>query len=106
MTPSSPSQPATPAPDYAALWSSARKLYPIYVEMSREFAVEAPGFAGLEEPADSPDKETVEQAQKWLNEMDERIQVHQLRQFLSPEKPEFFPTLFFIFIQAAEHLLR
>jgi hypothetical protein len=82
MTPSSPSQPTTPAPDYAALWSSARKLYPIYLEMAREFAVEAPGFSSLDEPADSPDKETVEQAQKWLNEMDERIQVHQLRQFL------------------------
>jgi hypothetical protein len=81
MTPTSPS-PAAPAHDYAALWSSARKLYPIYVEMAREFAVEAPGFAALDEPADSPDQETVEQAQKWLNDLDDRIQVHQLRQFL------------------------
>ena len=31
---------------------------------------------------DTPDRETVEQAQQWLNDMDERIQVHQLRQFL------------------------
>jgi hypothetical protein len=31
---------------------------------------------------DAPDRETVEQAQQWLQDMDDRIQVHQLRQFL------------------------
>jgi hypothetical protein len=83
MTPSptSPS-PASPAPDYTALWSSARKLHPIYLEMAREFAIDASHYAALEEPVDSPDRETVEKAQKWLDNLDEHIQVHQLRQFL------------------------
>jgi hypothetical protein len=80
MTPTT--QPPSPAPDYEAIWSSARRLHPIYVELAREFVIDAPGFPALDEPADSPDRETVEQAQKWLDEMDERIQVHQLRQFL------------------------
>src|SRR5208282_6055699 len=31
---------------------------------------------------DAPSRETVEHAQQWLQEMDDRIQVHQLRQFL------------------------
>ena len=44
--------------------------------------IEAPAFAALDEPVDAPDRETVEQAQQWLHDMDDRIQVHQLRQFL------------------------
>jgi hypothetical protein len=75
-------QPNSSAPNYEAIWSSARRLHPIYVELAREFVIEAPGFPALDEPADAPDRETVEQAQKWIDEMDERIQVHQLRQFL------------------------
>jgi hypothetical protein len=78
----SSSQAAAPALDYAALWTSAQRLHPIYVEMAREFVIEVPPCAGLETAPDSPDRETVEHAQKWLHDMDERIQVHQLRQFL------------------------
>jgi hypothetical protein len=80
MTPTA--QPPSSAPDYEAIWSSARRLHPIYVELAREFVIDSPGFPALDEPVDSPDRETVEQAQKWFEEMDERIQVHQLRQFL------------------------
>jgi len=84
MTASSSSspQPESAAPDFAAQWSIARRLHPIYAEVVREFVIDAPTFAALEEPVDAPDRETVEQAQKWLHDMDERIQVHQLRQFL------------------------
>ncbi|MFZ0318108.1 MAG: hypothetical protein WAL56_03205 [Candidatus Sulfotelmatobacter sp.] len=81
-TSSSSQQPESPAPDYGALWSSARQLHPIYAELAREFVIDAPAFAALDEPVDSPDRETVEHAQKWFHDMDERIQVHQLRQFL------------------------
>ena len=79
---SSSQQPESPAPDYAALWSSAVRLHPIYSELAREFVIDAPALAALEGPRDSPERETVEQAQQWLRDMDERIQVHQLRQFL------------------------
>src|ERR1700722_6261357 len=84
MTASSSSspQPESAAPDFAAQWSGARRLHPIYAEVAREFVIDAPAFAALEEPVDAPDRETVEHAQKWLYDMDERIQVHQLRQFL------------------------
>src|SRR5580700_4019556 len=84
MTASSSSspQPESAAPDFAAQWSSARRLHPIYAQVAREFVIDAPTFAALEEPVDAPDRETVEHAQKWLHDMDERIQVHQLRQFL------------------------
>jgi hypothetical protein len=89
MTPTQPSspqpsspQPAVPAPDLAAVWSSARRLHPIYADLAREFVIDIPGCADLEAQADTPGRESVEQAQHWLNEMDDKIQVHQLRQFL------------------------
>jgi hypothetical protein len=77
MTPPTP-----PAPDLASQWSSARRLYPIYFELAREFAIEVKPCADLEAGVDSPGKEAVEQARQWLDEMDSQVQVHQLRQFL------------------------
>jgi hypothetical protein len=41
-----------------------------------------PPCADLEAGADTPGRESVEQATQWLEEMDQRVQVHQLRQFL------------------------
>jgi len=93
MTPSQPSSPQTSstqpasetpgsAPDFAALWASARQLYPIYMELAREFVIDTTACDDLENGVDSPSRESVEQAQQWLNDMDDRVQVHQLRQFL------------------------
>ena len=41
-----------------------------------------PACADLEAGVETPAEESIEQAQLWLNDMDEKIQVHQLRQFL------------------------
>jgi hypothetical protein len=73
---------ASPTPDLAAQWSAARKLYPIYFQLSREFVIDVQPCADLEAGVDTPPRESVEQANRWLEEMDQRIQVHQLRQFL------------------------
>jgi hypothetical protein len=75
-------QPESSAPDLAALWSSARRLHPIYSELAREFSIDLPACPALEAGEETPGSESVEQAQQWLNAMDERLQVHQLRQFL------------------------
>ncbi|MGA7908435.1 MAG: hypothetical protein WCA16_13585 [Candidatus Sulfotelmatobacter sp.] len=80
MTPTP--QPASQPQDLATLWTTARRLHPIYAELAREFVIEVPVCADLEAAVDTPGRESVEQAQHWLNDMDERIQVHQLRQFL------------------------
>jgi hypothetical protein len=74
--------PSTPVQDLATQWSSARKLYPIYFELAREFAIDVKPCADLEAMVDTPGKETVEQANQWIEHMDNSIQVHQLRQFL------------------------
>src|SRR5277367_1327294 len=81
MTPSAPT-----ITDPAVLWSIARRLYPIYAELAREFVIEAPAgefdIHALESHEEVPSAEAVEQAMQWLHAMDERVQVHQLRQFL------------------------
>lgn len=74
--------PTTPQQDLATQWTTARRLYPIYFELAREFVLDVKPCADLEAGTESPAKETVEQASQWLDEMDELIQVHQLRQFL------------------------
>src|SRR6266576_1623121 len=74
--------PTTPVQDLATQWNFARKLYPIYFELAREFAIDVKPCAELEAGVEMPGKEAVEQANQWLDHMDAAIQVHQLRQFL------------------------
>ncbi len=76
------SQPESTQQDLAAVWSSVRRLHPIYAELAREFVIDVPACAELEGGAETPAPESVARAQQWLNHMDEKIQVHQLRQFL------------------------
>jgi len=74
--------PTTAVQDLATQWTAARRLYPIYFELAREFAIDVKACADLEVGADTPGKDSVQQAHQWLEEMDQLIQVHQLRQFL------------------------
>jgi hypothetical protein len=83
---------ATSAKDLAAQWETARCLYPVYFQLAREFVIEVQPCADLEAGVETPGKEAVEQASRWIEQMDQRVQVHQLRQFLqtsslvTPEK--------------------
>ena len=72
----------TAAKDLAAQWNTARRLYPIYYELAREFVIDVQPSADLEAGVETPGKDSVEQANRWIEEMDQRVQVHQLRQFL------------------------
>ena len=74
--------PSTPTQDLTTQWNQARRLYPIYFELAREFVIDVKPVADLEAGIDTPGKEAVEQASLWLDQMDQAIQVHQLRQFL------------------------
>jgi hypothetical protein len=80
MNPTAPSP--VPASDLVTQWSNARRLYPVYFDLAREFAIDVQTCSDLEAGAETPGKEAVEQANQWLAAMDERVQVHQLRQFL------------------------
>src|SRR5947208_3124896 len=74
--------PSISVQDLAAQWISARRLYPIYFELAREFAIDVKSCAELEAGLEAPGKEAVEHARQWLEEMDSQVQVHQLHQFL------------------------
>jgi hypothetical protein len=65
-----------------AEWTAARILYPTYSALAREFVIDLTPCNDLEAGVEQPPQESVEQARQWLEEMDERIQIHQLRQFL------------------------
>jgi hypothetical protein len=65
-----------------AEWNAARILYPTYSALAREFVIDLTPCNDLETGVEQPPQESVEQARQWLREMDERIQIHQLRQFL------------------------
>jgi len=63
-------------------WRDARTLYPLYSALQREFMTSLADCPALAGGDDCPPKEMVEEARQWLLAADERIQVHQLRQFL------------------------
>jgi len=72
----SPTQPA-------AEWRQTRALYPLYANLAKEFVIDFPACPDLENGTEEqPSEKAVEHARQWLLDLDERIKVHQLRQFL------------------------
>jgi hypothetical protein len=74
--------PASQLDELGAEWRDALLLYPLYAALAREFVIDLPAHTDLESAVDAPPQESVEQARQLFLDMDERIQVHQLRQFL------------------------
>jgi hypothetical protein len=68
--------------ELGAEWRNARALYPLYCALAREFVIDLPPCSDLESGVEAPPQESIEQARQWFSEVDERIHVHQLRQFL------------------------
>ena len=68
--------------ELAEEWNASRLLYPLYAALAREFVIDLPPCADLEANVEAPPQESIEMARQWFLDMDERIQVHQLRQFL------------------------
>ncbi|MGO9124806.1 MAG: hypothetical protein ACLP6G_07935 [Terriglobales bacterium] len=71
-----------PLNDLATEWKDALQLHPLYAALAREFVIDLPACNDLEAAQDTPPQESVEQARQWFLDMDQRIQVYQLRQFL------------------------
>jgi hypothetical protein len=63
-------------------WQAMRLLRLLYVRLAREFAMTAPPCEELDSGTDAPSKEDMAAGRQWFYQMDELIQVHQLRQFL------------------------
>jgi hypothetical protein len=65
----------------APLWPVWRRLYPLYSAMAREFVLETQPCHELEQEPVTPTAECVAAAQAWFLAIDQRIQVHNLRQY-------------------------
>jgi hypothetical protein len=63
-------------------WQSAKLLYSLYTALAHEFVIELPPCSELERGEEDAPPEFLEAAHAWLAQVDERIPVHQLRQFL------------------------
>lgn len=91
--------------ELATQWNVSRLLHPAYSALAREFVIELEPCADLESGTETPPRESVEQAGRWLRDMDERIQIHQLRQFLQTSPlatPEVLGTMFTHLLQKPE----
>lgn len=73
---------STQLSEWGERWRTSRLLYPLYAALAREFVIETPACADLQLGAEAPGQDSIRQAAAWFDTMDERIQVHQLRQFL------------------------
>lgn len=72
-------------PDYkdtAAEWEAAQQIHAIYTSLAREFALDVPPSQVLESGREGSSEEALDSARQWLSRMDDRIGVHQLRQYL------------------------
>ena len=68
--------------EIAAEWRTARRLYPFYSALIREFQLDVPHSKDLENPVDRPEPQILERVQKWFAEVDSHVQVAQIRQLL------------------------
>lgn len=68
--------------EIASEWRTARRLFPFYSGLIREFQLNVPHCKELENPVDRPDREVLERIHKWFSEVDALVQVAQMRQLL------------------------
>ncbi len=69
-----------PSANSAASEYSARLLYTLYTALSQEFMIELPSCSDLE-TSEEASPESLAEARSWFQNADQRIAVHQLRQF-------------------------
>ena len=65
-----------------AQWREARSVFPIYLALAKQLEWEIPFSQAKRNLPEKPDLETFNQVHQWLDSMDLRVQVHQLRHLL------------------------
>ena len=66
----------------AGFWRVARRLYTVYAELDRTFELGMPTCAELESSTDPAQPEAMARVQRWFEQIDDHVQVWQLRQLL------------------------
>lgn len=65
-----------------AQWKEARAIFPIYLALAKQLQIEVPFSQAKRNLPDKPDLALFNQVHEWLDSMDQRVLVHQLRQLL------------------------
>jgi hypothetical protein len=65
-----------------AEWKEARSVFPIYLALAKQLEIEIPFAQAKRNLPEKPDLETFSQVHEWLDAMDQRVLVHQLRHLL------------------------
>jgi hypothetical protein len=71
--------------EIAAEWRTARRLYPFYSALIREFQLDVQHSKDLENPVDRPEPDVLERVQRWFGGVDRQVQVAQIRQLLQSQ---------------------
>ena len=69
-------------PEIARQWRTARRLYPVYIALLEMFHIQVSPCPELEQTVDRSEQESLNRVWHWFDEMDNHVQVHQLRQLL------------------------
>jgi hypothetical protein len=81
-TPDKLVKPAKPDGLRNAAWTEARSVFPIYLALAKQLEFEIPFAQETRNLPEKPDLELFSQVQTWLDSMDQRVLVHQLRHLL------------------------
>ncbi len=68
--------------EVSSFWRVARRLHSIYAELDTTYELGLAPCTDLEDAVDRPEPEVMERVRRWFDQMDQHIQVWQLRQLL------------------------
>lgn len=74
--------PSKPANSRQAKWVEDRSVFPIYLALAKQLEIEIPFPPEKRNLPEKPDLELFDEVETWLDEMDQRVLVHQLRKLL------------------------
>jgi hypothetical protein len=76
--------PAAPkiASSRQAKWAEDRSVFPIYLALGKQLEIEIPFPQEKRNLPEKPDLELFDEVETWLDEMDQRVAVHELRKLL------------------------
>ena len=74
--------PPKPANSRQAKWAEDRSVFPIYLALAKQLEIEIPFPQDKRNLPEKPDLELFDEVETWLDEMDQRVVVHELRKLL------------------------
>lgn len=74
--------PSKPTNSRQAKWVEDRSVFPIYLALAKQLELEIPFPQEKRDLPEKPDLELFDEVETWLDEMDQRVAVHELRKLL------------------------